>query len=142
MAAALRQLVPPTAHAPAVTVDVAPGELIDKLTILEIKAERITDPEKLAHVRHERDLLMAALDRAVIPSAEVIALRAELRGVNEILWDVEDAIRACDRRGDFGPDFVALAQRVYRTNDHRAALKRRINVLLGAEVMEEKSYGS
>ena len=141
MAAALRALVPPTTKARAVAIDVAPGELIDKLTILEIKAERIHDPEKLAHVRHEQGLLAAALDRALVPSAELTGLRTELRAVNEELWQVEDAIRDCDRGGDFGPRFVALAQSVYRTNDRRAALKRRINVLLGSEVVEEKSYG-
>ncbi len=141
MAAALRVLVPPTATAQAVAIDVAPGELIDKLTILEIKAERIQDPEKLAHVRYEQGLLAAALDRALIPSAELTALWTDLRAVNEQLWEIEDAIRECDRRGDFGEGFVTLAQRVCRMNDRRAALKKRINVMLGSEVVEEKCYG-
>jgi len=141
MAAALRARVSATATARAVAIDVAPGELIDKLTILEIKSERIHDPEKLAHVRHEQALLAAALDRALVPSAELTGLWTELRAVNEELWQVEDAIRDCDRQSDFGPRFIALAQSVYRTNDHRAALKRRINVMLGSEVVEEKSYG-
>ena len=103
MAAELRALVPATAKARAVAIDVAPGELIDKITILEIKAERIHDPEKLAHVRHERALLAAALDRALVPSAELLSLWAELRTVNEELWQIEDEIRDCDRRGRFRP---------------------------------------
>ena len=83
------------------------GELIDKLTILEIKSARFSDPAKLAHVHHERALLAAALDRALVPSAEVLSFWAELRTVNEELWQVEDAIRDCDRRGEFGPEFLA-----------------------------------
>jgi hypothetical protein len=140
IAAALRAIVRPTPTARSVPIEVAPGELIDKLTILEIKIERIGDAKKLVHVRHERELLAAALDRALIPSAELKALRAELKAVNEALWQAEDAICDCNRGGDFGPEFAALAQSVYRSKDQRAALKRRINELLGAEVLEEKSY--
>jgi tetratricopeptide (TPR) repeat protein len=142
MAAALRGLVGPTRSVRSVKIDVAPGELIDKLTILEIKAERVADPQKLAHVRHEQERLTAAVDGAIIPSAELVALRTELRAVNEKLWEIEEAIRDCDHRGDFGESFVALAQSVYRTNDRRAALKRRINELLNSELVEEKEYGS
>jgi tetratricopeptide (TPR) repeat protein len=142
MAAALRGLVGPTRTVRTVTIDVAPGELIDKLTILEIKAERVADPQKLAHVRHEKEQLAAALDGAIIASPELLALRTELRTVNEQLWQIEDAIRDCDRRGDLGESFVALARSVYRTNDHRATLKRRINELLNSELVEEKDYGS
>jgi hypothetical protein len=142
MAAALKGLVGPTRTVRTVTIDVAPGELFDKLTILEIKAERLVDPQKLAHVRHEQGIAAAALDRVLVASPELGALRAELRAVNEELWDVEDAIRNCDRRGDFGASFVALAQSVYRTNDRRAALKRRINELLHSELVEEKAYGT
>jgi hypothetical protein len=142
MAAALRERVGPTRAVRSVTVGVAPGELIDKLTILEIKAERVTDPQKRAHVRHEQELVAAAVDGAIVASAELVALRSELRGVNEALWDIEEAIRACDRGGDFGAEFVALAQSVYRTNDHRAAIKRRINELLHSELVEEKEYGT
>jgi tetratricopeptide (TPR) repeat protein len=142
MAAALRAVVGPTRTVRSVRIDVAPGELIDKLTILEIKAERMADAQKLVHVRHEQERLTAAVDGAIIASAELVALRTELRAVNETIWEIEEAIRDCDRRGDFGPSFVALAQAVYRTNDQRAALKRRINELLNSELVEEKQYGS
>jgi post-segregation antitoxin (ccd killing protein) len=134
--------VPAGAPVPArpVSVAVAPGELFDKLTILEIKAERIADGPKNANVRRELELLRTARDATVIPSAELDALVADLRRVNEELWEIEDNIRECERRQDFGPRFVELARSVYRSNDRRAALKRRVNDLLGSAIVEEKSY--
>jgi hypothetical protein len=123
-----------------VTVEVSPGELLDKITILEIKSRRIVDPTKLHNVAVELQTLEAARRRALLDSPELAALAAELRAVNEALWDIEDDIRRCERVGDFGPRFVELARSVYRTNDRRAALKRRVNELLGARVVEEKSY--
>jgi hypothetical protein len=123
----------------AVTVEVSPGELLDKITILEIKARRMTDPAKLRNVAAELGGLAAA--RRVLPRSPALAeLTAELRAVNETLWEVEDDIRRCEQAGDFGPRFVDLARSVYHTNDRRAALKRRINDLLGARLVEEKSY--
>jgi phosphopantothenoylcysteine decarboxylase len=123
-----------------ITVEIAAGELVDKLTILAIKSERITDGEKLRNVHAELDALRAAYARSVKPCEELAALTAELKKVNERLWEVEDAIRACERAGDFGPRFVALARSVYQHNDRRAAIKRRINEQLGSRLMEEKSY--
>jgi tetratricopeptide (TPR) repeat protein len=123
-------------------IDIAPGELIDKITILEIKRERITDPEKLRNVRRELELLAAARAGAVPPSDELARLTAELKAANETLWQVEDDMRLCERAGDFGPRFVELARSVYRNNDRRAALKRRLNDLLGSEIVEEKGYAT
>ena len=124
----------------SVTVEIAPGELIDKITILEIKSERIADPGKLANVRHELAILEACRDRAIPPVPELAALARELKAVNQKLWAIEDDIRECEAREDFGADFVALARAVYRNNDHRAAVKRHINRLLGSAIVEEKSY--
>jgi hypothetical protein len=124
------------------TVAVSPGELIDKITILEIKSERIEDPAKLANVRLELAALVTVRDREVAPSAELTGVVAELKEVNEGLWRIEDEIRDCERRQDFGPAFIALARSVYRQNDRRAALKRRINDLLCSRIIEEKSYRS
>lgn len=124
----------------AVSIEAAPGELIDKITILEIKAERIDDGPKRAHVTYELAALTRARDTAIEPSEALDALTDELRAVNEALWEVEDEIRACEREGDFGARFVELARSVYRTNDRRAALKREINAMLGARIVEEKSY--
>ena len=124
----------------AITVDVTPGELIDKITILEIKAARIAAPEKLRNIRKELDLLKRARDGAITSSAALDRLTAELRAANETLWALEDDIRECERRRDFGGRFVELARGVYKTNDRRSALKREINELLGAAFLEEKSY--
>jgi hypothetical protein len=113
--------------------------LLDKITILQIKGERIADPEKLRNVRAELDLLTAA--RAALGASPALAdLEARLKEVNERLWEVEDALRERERRQDFGPEFVELARSVYRTNDRRAALKRAVNELLHSRLVEEKSY--
>ena len=125
-----------------ITVEIAPGELIDKITILEIKLARIKDAAKLQNVRAEWETLTRARDAAIAPSPEIAAETAALKRANEILWDVEDQIRDCERTKDFGPRFVTLARSVYVTNDERARLKRRINELLGSRLIEEKSYAS
>jgi post-segregation antitoxin (ccd killing protein) len=125
-----------------ILVEIAPGELMDKLTILEIKSERIGDPAKLVNVGFERDTLAAARDRAIAASPELAALTAELKRLNETLWEIEDHIRECERRQDFGPDFIALARSVYHSNDRRANVKRQINELLGSKLIEEKSYAA
>jgi hypothetical protein len=121
-------------------IEVPAGELIDKITILEIKGARIADPEKLRHVRAELTALAAVRDGALPPSAKLAELTAQLKAVNEALWQVEDDLRDCERRQDFGPRFVELARSVYRHNDRRAALKRAVNDLLGSRLIEEKSY--
>ena len=114
------------------------GELIDKLTILEIKAVRITAPAARANVEKELALLAAAA--APVLADDIAELKSALRVVNETLWDIEDAIRDSEKAGDFGPDFIALARSVYKQNDARAELKRSINTALGSELKEEKSY--
>ena len=123
-----------------ILVPTAPGELIDKLTILRLKEEKISDPAKLANVRHERAALQSIADRALPPSVELMALWDDLYSINADLWEIEDDIRAFEARGDFGPGFIALARAVYVTNDERAAVKKRINLLLGSAIVEEKSY--
>jgi tetratricopeptide (TPR) repeat protein len=123
-------------------VEVSAGELIDKISILQIKSERIHDDAKLANVRAELAALVAANHCCLRPSAELTALSEELRSVNEALWTVEDELRLCERNQEFGSRFVELARSVYRHNDRRAALKRQINELLGSRLIEEKSYAS
>ncbi|MHC8507990.1 MAG: DUF6165 family protein [Rhodospirillales bacterium] len=124
----------------SIKADIAPGELIDKITILEIKSERLSGVEKLENVRRELAALTAARGAAVRPSEQLDALAAALKAVNETLWDIEDNIRAHEREKDFGDGFIKLARAVYHENDKRAALKREINELLGAAFSEEKSY--
>lgn len=119
---------------------ISAGELIDKITILRVKAERIGDPAKEANVRKELALLEATALSHIPPSADMDRLTADLQAVNAALWDVEDGKRDCERRQDFGPDFVALARRVYIENDQRAVIKRAINAAAGSDIVEEKSY--
>lgn len=116
------------------------GDLLDRVSILEIKRERMEDPAKLAHVQKELDGLRAALQPVDAAGGELLRLANELKRVNSVLWDVEDDIRACEAAGDFGPRFIALARSVYMTNDQRAALKRQINERVGSALVEEKSY--
>ncbi len=119
---------------------VSPGELLDKLTILEIKSERIQDPAKLINIRHELELLEAVWRQAAQDSETVQALRSDLKQVNEMLWVIEDDIRLCENDGNFGDRFIELARSVYITNDRRADLKKQINLALGSAIVEEKSY--
>jgi hypothetical protein len=124
----------------SVLVPVSPGELIDKITILQIKRERIADPAKRANVEHELALLEAVRDRQVCAAKDLHRLTKELRTVNESLWQIEDDIRRSEHDQQFGSGFIELARSVYFNNDRRAQLKRDINELLGSDLFEEKLY--
>jgi len=124
----------------SLSVPISPGELLDKISILEIKSERIGDAYKRANVERELDLLTGLWHAEAAETTDITALRARLKSLNETLWEVEDAIRECERNGEFGERFVELARSIYRTNDQRAATKRAINELLGSTILEEKSY--
>ncbi len=126
----------------SVTVDIAPGELVDKITILEIKLERITGEAKLRNVRTEWAVLTQARDANLPRSSKLDDLTVKLKEVNEKLWVIEDDIRDCERQQDFSDEFIRLARAVYFNNDVRARLKRRINELLGSPLIEEKSYAT
>jgi hypothetical protein len=119
---------------------ISPGEFLDKLTILEIKIERIADSGKLENVRRERDLLRAEWAASPLARTDVSDRVAELKQVNEALWEIEDAIRLKEAAQAFDAEFVELARAVYRTNDRRAAIKRAINLALASDLIEEKSY--
>jgi hypothetical protein len=116
------------------------GELIDKITILEIKSRRITDAAKLANVRNELDLLNATWANDAASRTDISAERARLLAVNELLWDIEDRIRLKEKAQAFDAEFIELARSVYFRNDERAAFKREINLKLGSQLVEEKSY--
>ena len=124
----------------SIQVAVSFGEFLDKLSILEIKAERITDTAKLANVERELERLRTAWAEAGHPLELVSGGWRQLKRVNERLWEIEDAIREKERQQQFDAAFIELARAVYTTNDERAALKRRINETLGSELVEEKSY--
>ena len=121
-------------------IQISPGELIDRLTILQIKAAALTDEAKLRNVRHELSLLCRVRHQAVPASRELSALERRLGEVNQKLWHVEDGIREREAAADFGEEFIRLARAVYFTNDQRCELKRRINDLLDSEIVEEKGY--
>lgn len=131
-----------------VLVPVSFGELLDKIAILQIKSERMTDPAKLANVRNELSALekiwmahpAAALETATGSEAGLARLRAELKAVNERLWDIEDAIRLKEKAQAFDDEFIRLARSVYFENDTRARIKKDINLALGSAYVEEKSY--
>lgn len=123
-----------------ILVPISPGELLDKITILRIKAARMSDPAKVTNVRLELDLLEKTWRDSGAAIPEVAADEAELQRVNESLWVIEDDIRDKERAREFDARFVALARAVYVTNDERAAIKKRINVALGSRIVEEKSY--
>jgi hypothetical protein len=123
-----------------VQVPVSVGELLDKISILEIKLERIADPGKRANVANELTALTEVRDASLTITAPMQAACDSLREVNEALWEIEDAIRDKERERQFDQQFIELARSVYRTNDRRAALKRELNAMTGSALIEEKSY--
>jgi hypothetical protein len=122
-----------------VRVDVSAGELIDRITILQIKARRLPRVRR-GDVKRELAAARSTRDRLILSSKKLITLTRALEMVNRRLWDVEEALRNCERTGRFGPRFVALARAVYKTNDRRAALKREVDQLLGSDICEHKSH--
>lgn len=123
-----------------INVPISPGELLDKITILEIKAEKISDSEKLRNVETELDLLSKTWEQSSMYNSTVIKLRQSLKETNLVLWDIEDRIRIKEAEKEFDQEFVELARSVYQQNDKRAATKKEINKLLDSNIMEEKSY--
>ena len=123
-----------------ILIPISPGELLDKITILQIKAERIGDPAKVANVKTELEMLSRVWDDAVHEDTEISALAAELKSVNEALWEIEDDIRDEERNKRFGERFIELARAVYVTNDERANAKKKVNLHLNSTIVEEKSY--
>jgi hypothetical protein len=125
----------------SIKVEVSVGEFLDKLTILQIKADRITDTDKLQNIHQELAALTAVWSASAYAGDAVLEpIVAELRRINETLWDIEDAIRAKEAAGEFDQDFIRLARSVYMTNDRRAVIKKAINERTGSGIMEEKSY--
>jgi len=125
----------PTPHVP-----ISWGELIDKITILEIKVERLAAAESRANASKELALLRATAGTVLADNSVIPALTAQLKCVNEALWEIEDHIRDKERVGAFDADFIALARSVYQRNDTRGRIKREINLALASELIEEKSY--
>lgn len=123
-----------------ILVPISPGELLDKITILRIKSQRMTDPGKLRNVRAELEQLEKTWRDSGSARPEVADDETALQRVNEALWDIEDQIRDKELAQSFDRGFIELARAVYVTNDERAAIKKRVNVMLGSRIVEEKSY--
>ena len=124
----------------SIKIDVSFGELLDKLTILEIKFERIDDEKKIANIKRELEVLTNTWITSGVDVASVDNERIELKHINESLWDIEDAIRRQEAANSFGTEFVSLARNVYKINDKRSEVKRLVNEKLGSTLIEEKSY--
>jgi hypothetical protein len=123
-----------------ILIPVSPGELLDKITILRIKAARLTDASKLTNVRLELDLLEKTWRDSGCAAFDVSEDERALQSVNERLWDIEERKREKEARQTFDREFIELARAVYIDNDERAAIKRRVNLQLGSRIVEEKSY--
>lgn len=121
-------------------VEVSVGELLDKMTILEIKSERIKDPEKLRNIGNELSCLKQAWEESRYNKESVVESVQKLKTINEALWEIEDDIRIKETKQEFDDEFIKLARAVYQTNDQRARVKKEINDLTGSELTEEKSY--
>jgi len=126
----------------APNIQVSWGELIDKITILEIKEQRLRSKESVMNVHNELAALMSVADRVLAKRKDVSALKKQLKSINETLWEIEDKIRAKEAAQSFDLEFIQLARSVYMNNDKRGDLKRRINVLLNSTLGEEKQYTS
>jgi hypothetical protein len=125
-----------------IQVEVSVGEFLDKMVILEIKSERIKDPQKLKSIHKELDILRAAWKNSPFSQNDLTKELAQLKQVNETLWEIEDEIRDKERHKTFDEGFIELARSVYINNDERAAIKKAINLKVGSELVEEKSYAS
>ena len=123
-----------------IKVPVSPGEVLDKITILEIKSERMEDAAKVANVRVELKLLQETWARNITDDDVIRDLHAQLKEINEALWEIEDDIRDKERVKEFDERFIELARAVYFTNDRRSEVKKKLNLHLGSEIVEEKSY--
>ena len=126
----------------SIKIQISPGELIDKFTILDIKLNRIKEQEKTQNIRKEHKIIKRQIEKNLPKSKRLSALISKLKTINKTLWDIEDQIRVCERKQDFEKKFIKLARSVYQKNDLRSSYKREINTLLGSEIIEEKSYES
>jgi hypothetical protein len=126
----------------SVKIDVALGELLDKITVLEIKEERMTSESQLANVRTELALLREVARNVIPDTPEVASLVADLKEANRQIWDVVDDLHTCEVNQSFGDDFIRFARTAYLVNDKRADAKRAINLLLGSLIVEEKFYSA
>lgn len=123
-----------------ITVEVSIGEFLDKLTILQIKSQRIKDQEKLKNINNELKIIERAWANSPFADTDIAAKLSRLKAINEALWDIENRIRIKEAQQKFDDEFIKLARSVYLNNDERAEVKRQLNLKLGSDLVEEKSY--
>ncbi len=123
-----------------ILTEISAGELIDKITILEIKKLKITDKDKLIEVDKELVSLNKTKEKFILDDSSIAKFKTELKNVNLKLWDIEDGKRSAEKKNDFGKKFIELARNVYKFNDKRAKIKLDINNVLGSNIKEVKSY--
>ena len=123
-----------------ILAEISAGELIDKITILEIKKEKISNKEKLVEVNKELNSLNETLKKTINDESKIISFKNDLKNINLKLWDIEDAKRSAEKNNEFDEKFIELARKVYKFNDKRAAIKLTINNILGSNIKEVKSY--
>ena len=120
--------------------EISAGELVDKITILKIKKEKITDKEKLIEIKKELDSLTDTFNKSIKKNINLGALTKKLKNTNLKLWDIENKKRELEKKQEFGKEFIELARNVYKSNDERAKIKLKINEALGSNIKEVKSY--
>jgi len=123
-----------------ILLPVSPAELMDKIAVLELKVEKISDPEKLKNVKHELEVLAEVFNKNIKQSEELNQLFVQLRKLSAKGWRIEDTKRDCESKNDFGPKFINAARGAFKNNDERATLWKKINVLLKSDIVQEKSY--
>ena len=123
-----------------ILVEISAGELVDKITILEIKNEKILEKNKLIEINKELNSLLRNFNEHLNQTDEIKSLRNELKEINLKLWDIEDSKRAAEKNKKFNEHFISLARNVYKMNDLRAKIKMKINTLVGSNIKEVKSY--
>ena len=123
-----------------ILAEISAGELIDKITILEIKKNKISDENKLKEIDKELSSLNHTMNKSILEKSKILTFKDQLREINQKLWDIEDSKRMAEKNNDFGKEFIVLARNVYKLNDDRARIKLKINEILGSNIKEVKSH--
>jgi len=123
-----------------ILAEISAGELIDKITILEIKKNKISDENKLKEIDKELSSLNHTMNKSILEKSKILTFKDQLKEINQKLWDIEDSKRMAEKKNDFGKEFIVLARNVYKLNDDRARIKLKINEILGSNIKEVKSH--
>ena len=123
-----------------ILAEISAGELIDKITILEIKKNKISNENKLKEIDKELNSLNHTMNKSILEKSKILTFKDQLREINQKLWDIEDSKRMAEKNNDFGKEFIELARNVYKLNDERARIKLKINEILGSNIKEVKSH--